>query len=452
MTDDSSRLRALPSVHSVLERLTIQNAIVSLGRSAVLTATQQYLEAARSILRAGRTFEFSEDRIYERAVEIALGSLRPVVNATGVLLHTNLGRAPLAQEALEAVVRVGRGYSSLEFDLELGHRGDRHSHPVALLRTLTGAEDALVVNNNAAALLLALSALTQGREVIVSRGELVEIGGGFRIPDVLRQSGAKLVEVGTTNKTHLNDYRHAFSAETGAILKVYPSAFTIVGFTSEVSLTELVSLKNTSVDFDVPILYDAGSGSLLDEFPQESIRARIQEGADLVFFSGDKLLGGPQAGIIVGRASWVDRLRRHPLMRALRPDKLTLAALVATLRLWCDTPEKIPLIRMFRRPLQEIEQRARQLTAALPTSLGAEVIPTQGQMGGGAWPTRNIPSFAVALAGTNAWAGELRRGSIPTIARVEEGKLLLDLRTVQPEEDVLLLKKLLQIHEQKRAT
>jgi L-seryl-tRNA(Ser) seleniumtransferase len=367
------------------------------------------------------------DAVLEEVARAQRPSLRRVLNATGVLAHTNLGRAPLAEAALARVAEVGRGYSNLEYDVERGERGSRQEHLTDGLRRLTGAEAALVVNNNAAAVLLALAALAEGREVVVSRGELIEIGDGFRIPDVLARSGARLVEVGTTNRTRASDYETALGEETALLLRVHQSNFRVVGFTERPGLAELAVVARRA---DIPLVDDLGSGALVpvgdEPTPAESLRA----GADLVCFSGDKLLGGPQAGIVAGRADLVERLRRHPLQRALRADKLTLAALEGTLALALDpeTRGEIPVLRMLEEPLESVRARAERLAELV----GGEVEETVARAGGGALPLAELPSAAAAVE--EELAEPLRRGNPPVIGIVRDGRLLLDCRTLTDAE------------------
>jgi len=354
-----------------------------------------------------------------------------VLNATGVIVHTNLGRAPLAAEALAQVVETARGYSNLELDLHEGTRGSRQDHVAAILRQLTGAEGALVVNNNAAAVLLALAALGEGREVVVSRGELIEIGDGFRIPDVLARSGARLVEVGTTNRTRAKDYEKAIRAETALLLRVHQSNFRVVGFTELPRVDELVAVARKH---GIPLVDDQGSGhvspsnSLLQGIGEPSVRESLDAGADLVCFSGDKLLGGPQAGIVVGRAELVERLRRHPLQRAMRVDKLSLAALEGTLQVYLDAPERIPVLRMLRQDAETVRARAQRLASLA----GGTVEETVGRVGGGALPLAELPSFACAVE--ESLAAPLRTGEPPVIGIVRDGKLLLDCLTLADDE------------------
>src|SRR5688500_10292004 len=364
MMEDSERiedLRGLPAVGALLARPAIVAMTASLGHTAVVQAVREAVALAREELRAGRPAVLSELAIRRRATAIAQGLLRPVLNATGILVHTNLGRVTLADEAIEAMRAVAAGYSTLEYELDAGRRGHRSMHLAEAFRTLTGAEDAVVVNNNAAALLLALGSAAAGREVIVSRGELVEIGGGFRIPEVVGQSGARLVEVGTTNRTHLADYQRAITPATALLLKVHQSNFAMLGFTAEVDVPTLAGLAR---ERGLGLVYDAGSGALspiAERIGEPAIPAMVAAGADLVTFSGDKLLGGPQAGIAVGKSARIDAMRRAPLYRALRPDKLTIAALSATLTLWRDGPERIPLVQMVQTSPEELEARVDRL-------------------------------------------------------------------------------------------
>jgi L-seryl-tRNA(Ser) seleniumtransferase len=351
--------------------------------------------------------------------------LRRVINATGVIVHTNLGRAPLAEAALDRVREIARGYSNLEYDLAAGARGSRQEHVADSLRRLTGAEAALVVNNNAAAVMLALAALAEGREVLVSRGELIEIGDGFRIPDVLERSGARLREVGTTNRTRASDYEAAIGTETAVLLRVHQSNFRVVGFTAQPSLGELADIARRH---DLPLVDDLGSGALIDIGDEPTARASLAAGADLVCFSGDKLLGGPQAGIVLGRAELVEKLRRHPLQRALRADKLTLAALEGTLALAVDAPDEIPVLRMLREPAEAVRARA----ARLAELVQGEVEETVARAGGGSLPLTELPSFACAVE--EELAVKLRAGDPPVIAVVRDGRTLLDCRTLTDAE------------------
>jgi L-seryl-tRNA(Ser) seleniumtransferase len=409
-------LRNLPSVDELARGVDDPLAV---------DAARTVLERAREEIRAGADPGDLELRMREELVAARAPSLRRVLNATGVIVHTNLGRAPLAEEALAQVVEAARGYSNLELDLRDGVRGSRQDHVAPILRRLTGAEAAIVVNNNAAAMLLALAALAEGREVIVSRGELIEIGDGFRIPDVLMRSGARLVEVGTTNRTRAADYEAAVGPDTALVLRVHQSNFRVVGFTEQPRLEELAAVAR---GHGLPLLDDLGSG-VLTELPGEpSARESLAAGADLVCFSGDKLLGGPQAGIVVGRAELVERLRRHPLHRAVRADKLTLAALEGTLRVYLDAPERIPVLRMLEEDVGVVHARAERLASLV----GGTVEETVGRVGGGALPLAELPSFACAVE--ESLAGLLRSGEPPVVGIVRDGRLLLDCRTLDDDE------------------
>jgi L-seryl-tRNA(Ser) seleniumtransferase len=373
-------------------------------------------------------------------------TLQPVINGTGVIVHTNLGRAPLSQAARQAIDAAARGYSTLEYDLASGERGSRTVHAEQLLTRLTHAEAALVVNNNAAAVLLMLTALCQGKEVIISRGQLVEIGGGFRIPDVMAQSGARLVEVGTTNRTHLRDYAHAITENTAAILVAHHSNYKIIGFSSEPALAELAELAH---EHNLPLLYDQGSGALLDSSPyglepEQTVLDSLTAGADVVAFSGDKLLGGPQAGILVGQQKLVAQLKRHPLARAVRADKLCLAGLSATLTHYLteNALEEIPVWHMIARPLEEIASEADTWAARLQErGIQAEVVDGRSTVGGGSLPGTSLPSRAVAidLANLNQFAARLRQEKVPVIGRIQDGRFLIDPRTILKDQVEMLL-------------
>ena len=397
-------------------------------RALALAAARAALERAREEIRAGRDPGDVVERTRAELEAARAPSLRRVLNATGVIVHTNLGRAPLPAAALERVAEVGAAYSNLELDLTSGSRGSRQDHLAGLLRRATGAEAALVVNNNAAAVLLALAALAEGREVVVSRGELVEIGDGFRIPDVLARSGARLVEVGTTNRTRAADYERAIGPETALLLRVHQSNFRVVGFTERPDLGALAALARR---FELPLVDDLGSGALVDVHGEPDVAASLREGADLVCFSGDKLLGGPQSGIVVGRADLVERLRRHPLQRALRADKLTLAALEGTLALLLDperAADEIPVLRMLREPPEAVRARAERLAQAV----GGEVERTVARVGGGALPLTELESYACAVE--EELAAALRAFEPPVIALVRDGRTLLDCRTLTDAE------------------
>lgn len=421
-----NRLRQLPSVDRLLGDERLEKAAQSHGRTLVLAAARAALARAREEIEAGYEVEDIVARVlYELDVR-ARPNLRRVLNATGVIVHTNLGRAPLAPEALARVAEIGAGYSNLEYDLDAGARGSRQDHVAALLRGLTGAEAALVVNNNAAAVLLALAALAEGREVIVSRGELVEIGDGFRIPDVLARSGAKLVEVGTTNRTRPADYERAIGEDTAVLLRVHQSNFRIVGFAEQARTRDLARIAERH---GLVLVDDLGSGALVQLGDEPTAQASVAEGAHVVTFSGDKLLGGPQAGIAAGRGDLVERMRRHPLQRALRADKLTLAALEGTLAPYrAGDADAVPVLRMLREPAEGVRARAERLASLT----GGVVVETVARSGGGALPTAEIPSFACALEA--GLAEPLRRGDPPVVGIVRDDRLLLDCRTLAEEE------------------
>jgi L-seryl-tRNA(Ser) seleniumtransferase len=418
-------LRDLPSVDQLLGDERLSALSERHGRELALQAVRGALERAREDMQAG--FEAGDlvERAEAEAASLLAPKLRRVLNATGVVVHTNLGRAPLSQEALARVDEVGRGYSNLEFELESGARGSRQDHVAGTLRDFTGAEAALVVNNNAAAVLLALAALAEGQEVLVSRGELVEIGDGFRIPDVLARSGARLVEVGTTNRTRLADYERALTERTAVILRVHQSNFRIVGFTEQTELRELARLAERA---GVILVDDLGSGVLAPLGDEPTVRSSLEAGSQLVTFSGDKLLGGPQAGIVVGRADLVERLRLHPLQRALRADKLTLAALEGTLAAYRSERTRLPVLRMLEESSADVRARAERLAELT----GGSVEPTVARAGGGALPLAEIESYACALE--EQLATPLRLGDPPVVGIVRDGRLLLDCRTLGDEE------------------
>jgi L-seryl-tRNA(Ser) seleniumtransferase len=415
----SVELRDLPSVDELAR-----------GRDDPLAvdAARDVLALARDEIRAGRDPGDLDARLQATLAAARKPALRRVLNATGVIVHTNLGRAPLAAAALERVAAAAGGYSNLEYDLDAGTRGSRQDHVTTILRRLTGAEAALVVNNNAGALLLALAALGEGREVLVSRGELIEIGDGFRIPDVLARSGARLVEVGTTNRTSADDYDRAAGADTALLLRVHQSNFRVVGFTERPALAELAAVARRH---ELPLLDDLGSGALVDLPDEPTVQAALAAGADIVAFSGDKLLGGPQAGILVGRGDLLARLRRHPLHRALRADKLALAALEGTLLLYLDPQRalrEIPVLRMLHDAAAAVRARAERLAAAV----GGEVEETVARVGGGALPLAELPSFACAVE--ESLVAPLRAHEPPVVGIVRDGRLLLDCRTLTDEE------------------
>jgi L-seryl-tRNA(Ser) seleniumtransferase len=444
--DRNAALRGLPSVDHLLRALVDRPELQGVPRARLTALVRETLDAERRRAREGHAVPAATDalaaRVVERARRTGLFSLRPVINATGVVLHTNLGRALVSPLAIERLQAVAAAYSNLELDLATKERGSRYSHVEALLRRLTGAEDALVVNNNAAAVLLALETLAHGREVVVSRGELIEIGGEFRIPDIMVRSGAVLREIGTTNRTHLRDYADAIGPSTALLLKVHTSNYRVVGFTAEVSSRELVELGRAR---GIPVMEDLGSGSLVDlrpwGFPYEpTVPEAVAAGLDLVSFSGDKLLGGPQAGIVVGRHAVVGRLKKNPWNRALRIDKFTIAALEATLYAYESGAalETIPTLRLLTEPLAAVRGRAkrllRRLTPASRERLGARVVDDRAQVGGGALPTVELPTAGLAV-GQDAQAAmrldaRLREGDPPVIGRIVDDRLLLDCRTV----------------------
>jgi len=449
-------LQHLPKIDEMMLHLEKGERLAGVPRELLKDACRSVVEELRGRILAagggGKELRLpTKEAAAERAAGIVEGlgayHLRRVINATGVIIHTNLGRAPLCREALERVVEVARGYSNLEYDLEKGERGLRYDHVRRLLCALTGAEDALVVNNNAAAVLLVLNSLAEGKEAIVSRGELIEIGGEFRVPEVMAKSGARMQEVGTTNRTRLADYERAIGPETGLILKVHTSNFRIVGFTEEAPLASLVELGKKH---GLPVMDDMGSGCFieLDRYGLErepTVRDSVATGVDAVTFSGDKLLGGPQAGIILGKRDTLERIRRNPLNRALRIDKLTLAALEATMVKYLRPDEALAGIRVLKaltEPLDGVRKRARRLAAvlrrSLPEGLSVALVDGVSMAGGGALPTREIPTVLVGVraAALSAAALEerLRRGETPIIVRVADDRVLLDLRTIDAGE------------------
>jgi L-seryl-tRNA(Ser) seleniumtransferase len=439
--------RRVPSIDQALARL--RELEHREGRVPVLRELRRELAELRELGARGEkdaleaALDDMEARVSARVAAARRPSLRSVINATGVVIHTNLGRAPLAPHVLERVASVATRYSNLEYDLTAGQRGDREVHAERRLRELLQTEAVLVVNNNAAAVMLAVNTFAEGREVVVSRGELVEIGGSFRIPDVLRKGGARLVEVGTTNRTRLEDYRAALTRETGLILKVHPSNFAIVGFTHSPDLRELVALARET---SVPIVEDLGSG-LLERLPapldsEATVAERLASGVDAVTFSGDKLLGGPQAGLIAGLREPLRRMRRNPLYRALRVDKLTLAALDAVLADHeAGARNRVPVIEMLQRDDATLSSRAEALLERLVSEAGLEVSAEAGEsaVGGGALPTTTLPTRVIRVShprvGADTLAARLRSGEPPVIARIEDDRLCLDLRTVHPDED-----------------
>jgi L-seryl-tRNA(Ser) seleniumtransferase len=446
--------RVIPSIDLLRQRAGVRALEMTHGAESTVDALRRAASEVRDQIQAGATISDAGADIEQQAARsletAARGSLRPVINATGVVIHTNLGRAPLADAAMARIIAIAGGYCNLEYDLARGARGSRTVHAESLLTSITGAEAAIVVNNNAAATLLILTGLASGREVVISRGELVEIGGGFRVPDVLRQSGATLREVGTTNRTRATDYLAAVSSSTAMLLRVHPSNFRIEGFTERPSLGDLVEIGRRS---NVPVVEDIGSGCLVDDVAGEpSVQASIAAGADLVCFSGDKLLGGPQAGIIVGRKTLVDQLRTHPLMRALRADKITFAVLEATLSEYAAgrAARTVPVQRMLHATADEIEARCMAIAGQL-APMGWRVATMSGAsaVGGGSAPGLTLPTVLLALERDGKSATELERWlrslDPPIVARIEHDRVVLDLRTVPPAEDAMLVS-LLQTH------
>jgi L-seryl-tRNA(Ser) seleniumtransferase len=447
----SIALRRLPSVDRLLQEEQVQSLIAEHGRDATLNVIRTTLDETRQSILAGAdapTISELVKAVQTRFRLLQMGRLQPVINATGVVIHTNLGRAPLSRATMEVMTTVAASYSNLEFDLAVGARGGRGASVESALTHLTGAETALAVNNNASAVLLVLAALAAGRGVIISRGQLVEIGGGFRVPDVMRQSGAQLIEVGTTNRTHLRDYRQAIEAheDVAGLLRAHRSNFQLVGFVTEPSLADMAALAHEQA---LIVIDDLGSGALLDTADyglahEPTVQESVAAGADVVCFSGDKLLGGPQAGIIVGRADLLQRVRRHPWARAVRMDKVALAGLQATLAHYAkaEAAEQVPVWRMISRSEYDIRRQARRWARRLrKTGLAVATIQGRSTVGGGSLPGETLPTWQVALnaPSPDALAERLRRGEPPILARIEDDRLLLDPRTVLPGQEKTLL-------------
>ena len=439
--------RIIPGIEVLRQRPRVRELESEHGLDATVTALREGADGLRARIAAGEAIAHAAEAIEVFATDalrsLARGSLRPVINATGVVIHTNLGRAPLAEVALARLTAIAAGYNNLEYDIAAGERGSRTIHAESLLTRITGAEAAIVVNNNAAATMLIVAGLAAGREVVISRGELVEIGGGFRVPDVMRQSGASLREVGTTNRTRAADYLAAVSPATAMFLRVHPSNFRIEGFTERPSLSDLVAAARAS---RVPVVEDIGSGCVVEDFADEpSVQASIAAGVDLVCFSGDKLLGGPQSGIIVGKKALIDPLRRHPLMRAIRADKMTFAVLEATLGEYAAgrSMQTVPIRQMLHASPDEIGARARALAETLAAG-GWQVALISGSsaVGGGSAPGLQLPTVLLSIARDGKSADEietwLRSLDPPVIARIEHGRVVLDLRTVLPHQQELL--------------
>ncbi len=447
-------LRSIPKVDDLLNDPALSQICGESSHFVITDSIRKVLNELREgILSDEISRVWNDEEILERIKsdikKASLRNLRKVINGTGIILHTNLGRAKLGQKAIEAVVEAAGNYSTLEYDVESGSRGSRYDHVNELIEKLTGAESCLVVNNNAAAVLLILSTMTKGKEVVISRGELVEIGGSFRVPDIMEQSGSVLVEVGTTNKTHISDYERAIRPEiTGALLKVHTSNFRIMGFTQEVSLEEMVELGHLH---GVPVIHDLGSGSMVDLEQygikdEPSVAQSMSAGADVVSFSGDKLFGGPQAGIIIGRKVYIDAMKKNPLTRAFRIDKMTLAALEATLRLYLDPMEaetQIPTISMLAKTSDDLREKAEQLCKKIrekvdPSYCHLQVVEEVGQVGGGSVPTQLLDTWAVAISSENTPATfielKMRENDIPIIGRISKDRYLLDVRTIEEKD------------------
>ncbi|MDA8238755.1 MAG: L-seryl-tRNA(Sec) selenium transferase [Nitrospiraceae bacterium] len=443
-------LSGLPSVDEVLKSPDGRQWISQFQRKIVLLAVRDVIAERRAALLSGKTAELSLESltgdIRQRISKLSSFSLQPLINATGIVIHTNLGRAVLSDKVLKNVVEASGSYSNLEYDVASGKRGQRHTHTKRLLREITGAEDALIVNNNAAAVFLSLNTVAMGGEVIVSRGELVEIGGSFRVPDVMAASGAVLREVGTTNKTHLRDYEDSINENTALILKVHQSNYRITGFTESVEIEDLVSLGRKH---EIPVMFDLGSGCLIDLRPygihdEPSVSQIVETGADIISFSGDKLLGGPQGGIILGKKRYIEKIQKNPLARAVRIDKLAIAAFEATLMEYMDTENakrEIPVLAMLLQAPGEMETRAKKIASALRRKVGEKdirVIRDSSKAGGGSLPEVEFPTYAVAIKpsgiSVNELESRLRNSSPPVIARIREDSLLLDVRTVRERE------------------
>ncbi len=452
-TSLAAEFRKLPSVDALLRQPTLALLSAQYGPGQTTAAIRAGLAEARRAVSAGAAVPTLAQLTTAIALQVAETNqvtLRPVINATGVIVHTNLGRAPLSQAAIAAITSVAAGYSNLEYDLAAGERGSRHDHARRLLCELTGAEDALVVNNNAAAVYFVLLALCQDRQVLVSRGELVEIGGGFRIPDVLRESGAQLVEVGTTNRTHQRDFSAAIGPTTAAIMRIHSSNFKQIGFVTMPTVAELGTLARQHPG--VILIDDLGSGTLLDTrlyglAPEPMVQARLADGADLVTFSGDKLLGGPQAGIIVGRGELIARLRRHPMARALRVDKLTFAALNATLQSYARgrAAQELPVWQMISKEVTAIRDQIQGWQAVLAeANLASELLAGESAVGGGSLPGETLPTVLLAIAHPtpDALAARLRAQDPPVVCRIQHDRLLFDGRTVLPAQEASLLHQL----------
>lgn len=455
MNEKQRLLSKLPSVDEILKSAAGAELLQSYPRRFVAQGIREGIDSMRKDMLAGRSNGFSDEVLITNIKRIVASlsqlSLKPLINATGVVIHTNLGRSTLSNRALENIRRVSENYSNLEYDIEKGERGKRYTHIKRILREITGAEDALLVNNNAAAVLLCLNTFAKGKEVIVSRGELVEIGGSFRMPDVMASGGAILREVGTTNKTHLHDYENAITEHTSLILKIHRSNFRIVGFTDEVSIENLVALGRK---YHIPVMFDLGSGCLIDLRPyglhdEPAVQEIVKTGVDLTTFSGDKLLGGPQGGVIVGKKEHIEKIQKNPITRAVRIDKLTLAGFEATLMEYLDEEKaitSIPTLRMLLQKPREIRIRANTIARRLRKELGNAIVlvmADSSRAGGGALPERELPTFVTAIRPQNMSVNELeeklRRGSPPVITRIKEDTLILDARTIRDQDIPILV-------------
>ena len=446
MSVNSQLLRKIPKVDELLRHEKLSD--LSCQHTVLTETVREVIDALRRAILAGEEPSLEPQIICEQVIDAVRKkttmNLRPVINATGIVLHTNLGRAKLSSAAVAAIQSVAQDYNTLEYNLEKGSRGSRYAHVEQLISKLTGAEDAMVVNNNAAAVMLVLSTMAKGKEVVTSRGELVEIGGAFRVPEIMSQSGGTLIEVGTTNKTHPSEYLNAVTENTGAFLKVHTSNFKIVGFSEEVSLEEMVRIGH---ERNIPVIYDLGSGAMirLEDYgilDEPNVPDAMKSGADIISFSGDKLLGGPQAGIIIGKREYIEAMKKNPLTRAFRIDKLTLAALEATLREYMDPQQALqnnPTLRMITAKMDTLEPKGRQLLACMEQvcdgSFSVQLTEDFGQVGGGSVPTQMIRSSVVAVepkrVSLDLLEKRLRELSLPIIARISKERLLLDVRTIE---------------------
>ena len=450
MDNKNELLRKIPQISEVLKDQRLVFLMEKSPRSIIVETVRERMDQIRKEILAGKTIQFSTeeemiDEIIHRVVEKDQKSLRRTINATGTVLHTNLGRANLSTYACEQVVEAAKYYSNLEYDVKNGKRGHRHDHVEKLIQKITGVEAAMVVNNNAAATLLCLSAMGNKKEVIVSRGELVEIGGSFRIPDIMNQSGATLVEVGTTNKTKIKDYQAAITEETAALMKIHTSNYRILGFTQEAELDELVELGKRT---NLPVIYDMGCGLMADlsnyGVDEPTVPKSLKSGIDVILFSGDKLLGGPQGGIIAGKKEYIDQMKEHPLARVLRVDKMTLAAMEATFRTYLDMDQafkQIPILSMITKTTEELEEKAKCLRDQLQnavSNLSCEVVVVRDQIGGGSAPLVRLEGRGVALSSNEKTAEqierEMRKCQIPIIGRIAEDQFILDVRTIEEDE------------------